>query len=97
MELNVTEESIEQPKDDNKLNEWIAFLINPTREGIEVSEPEIMRAMTVLDTLSRDPETVRLAELRMKKLLDEKSMLEGAKEEGKEEAALGFLSLGMSE
>lgn len=32
--------------------------------------------------LSRDPETVRLAELRMKKILDEKSMTEGAREEG---------------
>jgi predicted transposase/invertase (TIGR01784 family) len=51
--------------------------------------------------LSRDPETVRLAELRMKKILDEKSMIEGAKEEGKEEGkeevAINLLKLGMSE
>lgn len=50
-----------------------------------MGEPAIRKAITVLDTLSRDPETVRLAELRMKKILDEKSMIEGAKEEGKEE------------
>jgi hypothetical protein len=39
---------------------------------------------------------VRLAELRMKKLLDEKSMVEGAKEEGsldsKREDIIAFLS-----
>ena len=66
-----------------------------------MAEPAIKKAITVLDTLSRDPEMVRLAELRMKKILDEKSMIEGAKEEGKtegkEEAALNFLRLGVDE
>jgi predicted transposase/invertase (TIGR01784 family) len=42
----------------------------------------IKKAITVLDTLSGDPETVRLAELRMKHILDEKSMIEGARKEG---------------
>lgn len=46
-----------------------------------MTEPTIKKAITALDMLSRDPETVRLAELRMKHILDEKSMLEGAKEE----------------
>lgn len=50
-----------------------------------MSEPAIRKALTVLDTLSRDPETVRLEELRMKKLLDEKSAIEGAKEEARKE------------
>lgn len=50
-----------------------------------MAEPAIKKAITVLDMLSRDPETVRLAELRMKHILDEKSMIEGAKEEGREE------------
>jgi predicted transposase YdaD len=50
-----------------------------------MAEPVIRKALTVLDMLGRDPETVRLAELRMKKILDEKSMLEGAKAEGKTE------------
>lgn len=35
-------------------------------EGIEVAEPAIKKAITVIDMLSRDLETVRLAELRMK-------------------------------
>ena len=50
-----------------------------------MSEPAIKKAITVLDMLSRDPETVRLAELRMKKILDEKSLLEGAREEAREQ------------
>lgn len=68
---------------------------------VEMGEPAIRKAITVLDMLSRDPETVRLAELRMKKILDEKSMIEGAKAEGvvqaKEEDALNFIRLGVNE
>ena len=48
-----------------------------------MAEPVIGKAIAVLDFLSRDPETVRLAELRMKKILDERSMLEGAREEAR--------------
>jgi predicted transposase/invertase (TIGR01784 family) len=76
----------EQPELNNSLNKWLAFLTKPEKEVMEVvemGEPAIRKAITVLDMLSRDPETVRLAELRMKKILDEKSMIEGAKEEGK--------------
>jgi predicted transposase/invertase (TIGR01784 family) len=66
----------------NSLEGWLTFLVNPNKEGIDMAEPAIQKALTVLDMLGRDPETVRLAELRMKRILDEKSMLEGAKEEG---------------
>ncbi|TDT51994.1 putative transposase/invertase (TIGR01784 family) [Fonticella tunisiensis] len=83
---------IEQsPGLNNSLNRWLAFLTKPqesSKEGIEVAEPAIKKAITVLGMLSRDPETVRLAELRMKKILDEKSMIEGAKEEGRAEGKL---------
>lgn len=41
-----------------------------------MGEPPIRKAITVLDMLSRDTETVRLVELRMKRILDEKSMIE---------------------
>ena len=75
----------QQPKINNSLDGWLTFLVDPNREGIEVAEPVIKKAITVLDILSRDPETIRLAELRMKKLLDEKSAIEGAKEEGRKE------------
>ena len=40
-----------------------------------MTEQAIKKAITVLDTLSRDPEMVRLAELPMKKILDEKIMI----------------------
>lgn len=75
-----------QPELNNSLNKWLAFLTKPEKrvmEVVEMGEPAIRKAITVLDMLSRDPETVRLAELRMKKILDEKSMIEDAKEEGK--------------
>ena len=77
-----------QPELNNSLDGWLTFLVNPNKEGIEMAEPIIRKALTVLDMLGRDPETVRLAELRMKKILDEKSMLEGAKGEGKIEGKL---------
>jgi len=73
------------PELNNSLNKWLTFLTKPEKrimEVVEMGEPAIRKAITVLDMLSRDPETVRLAELRMKKILDEKSMIEGAKEEG---------------
>lgn len=73
------------PELDNNLNKWLIFLTKPQeslKEGEKMAEPAIRKAITVLDMLSRDPETVRLAELRMKQILDERSMLEGAREEG---------------
>ncbi|MDP4144094.1 MAG: Rpn family recombination-promoting nuclease/putative transposase [Bacillota bacterium] len=75
----------EQPELNNSLNKWLTFLTKPEKEVNEMGEPAIRKAITVLDMLSRDPETVRLAELRMKRILDEKSMIEGAREEGKVE------------
>ncbi|MBK1809940.1 PD-(D/E)XK nuclease family transposase [Clostridium sp. YIM B02505] len=87
----------EQPKLNNSLNKWLAFLTKPEKEVMEVvemGEPAIKRAITVLDMLSRDPETVRLAELRMKKILDEKSMIEGAKDERNKEIAKNALRKG---
>jgi len=59
-----------------------------------MGEPAIRKAIMVLDMLSREPETVRLAELRMKKILDEKSMIEGAKEERDKEIAKNALIKG---
>lgn len=98
----------EQPELNSSLNRWLTFLTRSEKDVMEVAEmgePAIKKAITVLDMLSRDPETVRLAELRMKKILDEKSLVEGAKTEaraegkaeGKEEDAQNFLKLGVSE
>lgn len=76
------------PELNTNLNQWLAFLTKPGKGVIDMGEPAIRKAITVLDMLSRDPETVRLAELRMKQILDEKSMVEGAKEEGRLEGAV---------
>ena len=97
-----------QPELDNRLDMWLTFLTKPDEKVMEVlrmGEPAIDKAITVLDMLSRDPETVRLAELRMKKILDDKSMIEGAREEGNIEGetrkaiedATNFLKLGVNE
>ncbi|HEX9060004.1 MAG TPA: Rpn family recombination-promoting nuclease/putative transposase, partial [Clostridia bacterium] len=80
-----------RPGLNNSLNKWLAFLTKPERKVLEVAEmaePAIKKAITVLDMLSRDPDTVRLAELRMKQILDERSMVEGAKEEGIKEGII---------
>lgn len=96
----------------SSLTRWLTFLTKPEKDLMEVAymaEPAIKKAMTILTELSMDPETVRLAELRMKKILDDRSMIEGAKEEGfvlgreegKEEALLQaatrLIELGLDE
>jgi predicted transposase/invertase (TIGR01784 family) len=78
----------ENPELNNSLDMWLTFLTKPEKGVSEMGEPAIRKAITVLDMLSRDPETVRLAELRMKQILDEKSMVEGAREEGKAEGKI---------
>lgn len=50
-----------------------------------MTDSKIKKAHEVLDYLSEDEEVIRLAELRKKKIMDEISRLEGAKEEGKKE------------
>lgn len=72
----------------NPLHRWLLFLINPedkVLEEIEMADPKIKKARGVLNYLSEDEEVIRLAELRKKKIMDEISRLEGAKEEGKKE------------
>lgn len=54
-------------------------ITRPGKGGVEVGESVIRKAITVLDILSRDPHAVRFAELRVKKILDEKSIIEGSR------------------
>ncbi|WP_428865120.1 Rpn family recombination-promoting nuclease/putative transposase [Clostridium sediminicola] len=72
----------------NPLHRWLIFLANPedeVLEEIEMADPKIKKAHDILEYLSEDEETIRLAELRKKKIMDEISRLEGAKEEGLKE------------
>ncbi|MDP4144934.1 MAG: Rpn family recombination-promoting nuclease/putative transposase [Bacillota bacterium] len=78
----------EQPNERDALHRWLMFLIKPNKavlEVIEMADPAIRKAHNVLEILSRDPETIRLAELRAKAIMDEMDNIEGAREEGKRE------------
>lgn len=52
---------------------------------IELQDPAIKKASSVLDYLANDEETIRLYEQRQKAIHDEVTRIEGAKEEGKQE------------
>ncbi|WP_461207923.1 Rpn family recombination-promoting nuclease/putative transposase, partial [Clostridium sp. DL1XJH146] len=67
------------------LERWLTFLVNPEDEAleeIEMVEDKIKKAHETLEYLSQDEETVILARLREKAIMDEASRLEGAREEG---------------
>ena len=72
----------------NKLHRWLSFLINPEGKEIDVmkkEDAEIKEAMDVLYNISGDKELIQLAEMRDKAIRDEKSRLQGARDEGREE------------
>ncbi|MDQ0871589.1 hypothetical protein QFZ77_000248 [Paenibacillus sp. V4I3] len=51
-------------------------------EVLKIQEPELGKAMTMLEFLSQDAESRRQHEMRQKALHDESSLREGAREEG---------------
>nr|WP_326074298.1 Rpn family recombination-promoting nuclease/putative transposase [Paenibacillus alba] len=70
---------------------WLLFLKSDNTDNWEVlkmQEPELRKAMTVLEFLSQDAETRRLYEMRQKALHDEASSMEGAREEGERQGEL---------
>lgn len=87
--LKKQENPIEPNKEYNeKLYKWLTFLSNPSgkeNEEFMKSDGEIKEAMNVLHEISGDKETVMLAEMREKAIMDEQSRLKGAREEGREE------------
>lgn len=77
---------------------WLLFLnrIDQTYwEALSMNEPELQKAMTMLEILSQDTEARRLYEMREKYLKDEASMVEGARVEGKREIARNMVAKGM--
>ena len=67
-----------------KLYKWLTFLSNPLGKETEEfmkTDGEIKEAMDVLYEISGDKETVMLAEMREKAIMDEQSRLKGAREE----------------
>lgn len=72
----------------DKLHRWLMFLANPNGSEVEElmkSDEAIREAMDALYEISGDKETVMLANMREKALMDEQSRLKGAKEEGRKE------------
>jgi predicted transposase/invertase (TIGR01784 family) len=70
---------------------WLLFLRSHNKENwevLKVQEPELGKAMTVLEFLSQDAEARRLYEMRQKALHDEASLVEGAREEGEQKGKL---------
>ena len=69
----------------NKIAQWLTFFDNPNTERVEEimkENEEVKKANSVLYEMSEDEELQRLAELREKWDLDERSALGHAKEEG---------------
>ena len=78
----------------NKIAQWLMFFDNPNTERVEEimkENEEVKKANSVLHEMSEDEELQRLAELREKWDLDERSALGHAKDEGiKEGEKLGL-------
>ncbi len=71
-----------------RIHRWLSFLINPEGKEIDImkkEDTEIKEAMDVLYNISGDKELIQLAEMRDKAIRDEKSRLQGARDEGREE------------
>ena len=69
----------------NKIAQWLLFLDNPNSERVEEvmkENEEVKKANTILYQMSEDEKLQRLAELREKWDLDERSALRSAREEG---------------
>ena len=67
---------IELPKfkkytNNTDLADWVKFIINP--KVIDMSNEEVKKAKEILDEISQDEETRRLAELREKYIMDQKA------------------------
>ena len=72
----------------NRIAQWLMFLDNPNTERVEEimkENEEVKKANSVLHIMSEDEELQRLAELREKWDLDERSAIQNAKDDGIEE------------
>ncbi len=82
----------------NRIAQWLTFMDNPNTERIEEimkENEEVKKARNVLHVMSKDEELQRLAELKEKWELDERSAIQSAKEEGKLEIAKKLKEKGM--
>lgn len=90
IEIPKAEKVLEKEKY-NRIAQWLLFLDNPNTERVEEimkENEEVKKANSVLHVMSEDEELQRLAELREKWELDERSALSSAREDGIEEEKL---------
>ena len=90
IELSKAEKALQKDKY-NRLAQWLTFMDNPNTERVDeiVKEnEEVKKAKNVLYEMSEDEKLQRLAELREKWDIDERSALSSAKEEGIENTKL---------
>lgn len=87
IEIPKAEKVLEKEKY-NRIAQWLLFLDNPNTERVEEimkENEEVKKAGSVLHVMSEDEKLQRLAELREKWELDERSALSSAREDGIEE------------
>ena len=87
IDMSKAEKALQKDKY-NRLAQWLTFMDNPNTERVEeiVKEnEEVKKAKSVLCEMSEDEKLQRLAELREKWDIDERSALSSAKEEGIEQ------------
>ena len=89
LELRIIElskdENILQKDKYNKIAQWLMFLDNPNTERVDEivkQNEEVKKAKSVLYEMSEDEKLQRLAELREKWDIDERSALSSARDEG---------------
>ena len=87
IEIPKAEKILEKDKY-NRIAQWLMFLDNPNTERVEEimkENEEVKKANSILYEMSEDEELERLAELREKWDLDERSARQNAIDEGLEE------------
>ena len=77
------------------LADWVKFIINP--KVIDMSNEEVKKAKKVLDELSQDEHTRRLAELREKYIMDQKATEAAGYDKGLEQGLKQGLEQGIEQ
>ena len=86
-------------KEKDKLLDWLYFLENPKSERVTEKmgeNKEIKEATEKLDSLSEDERMQRIADLRLKAIMDEKAIYAKGLQKGKLEVAKKMLELKIS-
>ena len=99
IEIPKAEKILEKDKY-NRIAQWLMFLDNPNTERVEEimkENEEVKKANSVLHVMSEDEKLQRLAELREKWDLDERSARQNAIEEGLEEGRKRGFKEGLQE